>query len=513
MPHAVPVAGARLTGGRKPILLYLMSTAAWLWVLVCGTTSHRCVAQSLPMPPREFRAAWIATVANIDWPSRPGLSSADQRAEMVRILDRATALNLNALVFQVRPAADAVYRSKLEPWSPYVSGTMGQPPEGETYDPLEFVIEQSHARGIELHAWFNPYRALHKAFTGVVSDTHISKRMPGAVKEYDGYLWLDPGNPRAVQHSLSVMLDVVRRYDVDGVHMDDYFYPYPIQDKNGEPVPFPDDDSYAEFGRGADRDDWRRTNVNHLVQQLYTDVKRTKSHVKVGISPFGIWRPGHPKSIRGFDAYDKIYADARLWLHEGWVDYMTPQLYWPIDSEGQSYRKLLGWWVEENPRSRQIWPGNFASRVGMGGERNWSANEIIQQIEVTRATEGAAGNVLFSMKSLFDDYGELGTALQSGPYATQALVPQMGDAPAHALAVYRVRPKILKTGDNRYTVRSTKQQPWLWVVWTPTDGDWKYRILPGQGSTEFVCRPQARVGVASVDRQGIISDVQYLISP
>ena len=493
---------------RMPPLLRLV-----LMPLLVALGSVQAAAQPLPMPPREFRAAWVATVANIDWPSKPGLPTGEQQAEIIRILDRAAALNLNALVFQVRPAADAVYESKLEPWSPYLSGTMGEPPGPVTYDPLQFIVAQAHARGLELHAWFNPYRALHKSFAGEVAENHISKLLPDAVKKYDGYQWLDPGNPRAVRHSLDVILDVVQRYDIDGVHMDDYFYPYPIKDDDGKPVPFPDDDSYAETGKGGNRDDWRRANVNGLVEQLYAEVKRAKPHVKVGISPFGIWRPGYPKSIKGFDAYHQIYADSRLWLHRGWVDYLTPQLYWTVESEGQSYPQLLEWWVGENHAARELWPGNFASRVGMQGERNWPAEELLRQIEITRATEGASGNVLFSMKSLFDDYGELGSALISGPYRQQALVPPVGTAPEDALAIDRVRPQLEKIGEQQYTVRSTKEQPWLWVVWTESNDRWKYQILPGQSDVPLKSERGQRVAVAGVNRWGYTTDAHYLETP
>ena len=341
-----------------------------------------------PKPPREFRAAWVATVANIDWPGQPGLPVADQQRELAGLFDRAVELNLNAIIFQIRPAADALYKSDLEPWSPYLTGKMGAPPQ-PLYDPLEFAVAAAHQRGLELHVWFNPYRALHKSFKGDVSPNHISKTHPDYVRRYDGYLWLDPGHPRAMRHSLNVIMDVVRRYDVDGVHLDDYFYPYPITDDRGNEVPFPDEATWQSAATEIARDDWRRENVNRLIEGMYREVKATKPWVKVGISPFGIWRPGHPEGIRGFDAYAKLYADARKWLQDGWVDYITPQLYWTIDSEGQSYPKLLSWWHEQNVLHRHLWPGNFASRVGMQGERAWPANEIVRQIEVTRDQVGA----------------------------------------------------------------------------------------------------------------------------
>ena len=265
--------------------------------MLCCLPAPAAAEPELPLPMREFRAAWVATVANIDWPSKPGLASNEQQREFERIVDRAAELNLNALILQVRPAADALFPSAFEPWSPYLTGTMGQAPD-PLYDPLKFAVETAHRHGIELHVWFNPYRALHKSFTGNISDDHISKTMPAAVKEYGGYLWLDPGDQQASQHSLDVMLDVVRRYDIDGIHMDDYFYPYPVTDAAGNEIPFPDDESFAaarQAGYSGRRNDWRRSNVDALIQRLHMYTKRMKPWVRIGISPFGIWRPGHPR--------------------------------------------------------------------------------------------------------------------------------------------------------------------------------------------------------------------------
>ena len=457
-------------------------------------------AQSeFPQPPREFRAAWIATVANIDWPSQPGLPADQQRAEFERIVERATELNLNALILQVRPAADALYPSAFEPWSAYLTGTMGQPPQ-PVYDPLKFAVRTAHARGLELHAWFNPYRALHKTHQGPIADNHISQLMPQAVKEYGGYLWLDPGDPQAAQHSLDVMLDVVRRYDIDGVHMDDYFYPYPVKDEDGQEIAFPDDASFAQaqtkIDRPLDRHDWRRHNVDELIRRLHLHVKRMKPWVKVGISPFGIWRPGHPESIRGFDAYAKLYADARKWLQEGWVDYLTPQLYWTIDSEGQSYPQLLDWWSQQNTKQKHLWIGNYASRVGMQGERNWPADEIIKQIDITRRAAGATGNVLFSMKSLFNGYGPLGERLKQGPYARPALVPALPNAPAVA------RPQLVADGAHQVATLPQNKPAWLWLTWQPAGDDWRVEILPG---SRRLTMEENTVAVAAVNRYGNIS--------
>src|SRR5712671_2622989 len=237
---------------------------------VSGSTfgeAYRSSSVTPPKPDREFRAAWIATVANIDWPSKQGLSSAEQKTELIAILDRAAQLKLNALIFQVRPACDALYTSQIEPWSEYLTGVMGKAPE-PFYDPLAFVIEEAHKRAIELHAWFNPYRAHHNSSKSIVSANHISKTHPQMVRQYGKYLWLDPGEKEVQDYSLSVVMDVVKRYDVDGVHFDDYFYPYKEPDSSGADLDFPDEASWKRFGAGRrlSREDWRRENVNEFIE-------------------------------------------------------------------------------------------------------------------------------------------------------------------------------------------------------------------------------------------------------
>ena len=288
----------------------------------CSTqqpATRRESAVSLPVADREFRAVWVATVSNIDWPSRQGLSSESQKAEARRILDSVASIGMNAVVFQVRPQCDAFYASQLEPWSLFLSGEEGQPPS-PFYDPLAFWIEEAHSRGLELHAWFNPYRA-HLARRGPISDSCIVRRRPDCVRLVsDSTYWLDPGDPHMQDHSFSVVMDVAQRYDIDGVHFDDYFYPY----GDGS---FPDDTTWHAYTAGGGtltREDWRRWNVNGFIERVYAALKQAKRHVKFGVSPFGIWRPGYPSSIAGFDQYATLYADARLWLNEGWIDYWSP---------------------------------------------------------------------------------------------------------------------------------------------------------------------------------------------
>jgi uncharacterized lipoprotein YddW (UPF0748 family) len=433
----------------------------------------------VPAPPREFRAAWVATVANIDWPSKPGLTTEEQKAELTALLDRAAAMRLNAIILQARPACDALYDSKLEPWSEYLSGQQGKAPE-PYYDPLQFAVEEAHRRGLELHAWFNPYRAKHPTAKSALAPSHLAHTRPELVKSYGRLLWLDPGEKAVQDHSLSVMLDVVKRYDLDGIHIDDYFYPYKEKDASGNIVPFPDEPSwqkYRQSGGRASRDDWRRSNVDRFIERIYRETKKAKPWVKFGISPFGIGRPGDPAQIKGFDQYTELYADARKWLRNGWCDYYTPQLYWKIDPPAQSYPVLLKWWVSQNGKRRHIWPGNFTSQLFDSG---WPPEEILNQVRLTRTQPGATGNVHFSMKAFLRNSAGIAETLTRDLYRQQALVPASrwldGEPPA--------RPEIEARRDADGAIRASwkaqgSEPAWLWVLQTRAGQDWSTQIVPG----------------------------------
>jgi len=378
-------------------------------------------------PAREFRAAWVATVANIDWPSRKALSSAEQIVEIHALLDRAAALGLNTIILQVRTSADALYPSALEPWSEYLSGTQGQAPE-PFYDPLATWVSEAHARGLELHAWFNPYRARQSQARSAATAGHLSQTRPDWVKRYGDQLWIDPGEPAAAAHTLAVVRDVLQRYDVDGIHIDDYFYPYPVQDGNKQELDFPDEPSWQRHGQasGLSRADWRRDNVDRLVQQLYQLVREAgKPWVKLGISPFGLPRPDlRPAGIAGFSQYDKLYADVERWLREGWLDYLAPQLYWPRAQTAQAFEVLLDYWHGQNPLGRHIYPGLFTSRITDKAD-SWPVDEILGQIALTRARAPGSGHAHFSMVALAQNRRGLADALLAGPYAEPALPPVM----------------------------------------------------------------------------------------
>jgi uncharacterized lipoprotein YddW (UPF0748 family) len=467
-------------------------------------------AIAAPPVAREFRGAWVATVANIDWPSRTGLPVEQQKRELLAILDRAAELRLNAVVFQVRPAGDALYASPLEPWSEYLTGTMGRAPE-PMYDPLAFAIEEAHRRGLELHAWFNPYRAGHPTARSAVAADHISRRRPDLVRRYGRYLWMDPGEPDVQDWTVQVVLDVVRRYDVDGVHLDDYFYPYRERDAGGREIPFPDDRSWAAYratGGTLLRDDWRRDNVDRLIERLHREIRREKPWVRFGVSPFGIWRPGHPAQIRGFDPYAQIYADSRSWLVNGWLDYFAPQLYWPAAQREQSYPVLLEWWVSQNTHGRHIWPGNFSSRVIENGPRRWDAAEIVEQVRLTRAQQGSSGNIHFSMKSLMPGRGDLGQHLAAEAYSGPALVPAsswLSYAPPPRPAA-RVR----ADGADAARIELAPVEggaAWLWVVQSLHGDEWRTQLVPGHVRAHRLeaagATPLARVRVTAVNRIGV----------
>jgi uncharacterized lipoprotein YddW (UPF0748 family) len=462
-----------------------------------------------PEPAREFRAAWVATVANIDWPSRKALSTQEQKAELLALLDRAAQLKLNAIIFQVRPACDAMYASRIEPWSEYLTGTMGKAPE-PFYDPLAFAVEEAHKRGLELHAWFNPYRARLRASTSPVAANHISRVRPQLVRQYGEFLWLDPGDKEVQDYSISVVMDVVKRYDIDGVHFDDYFYPYKALDGAGKELDFPDGSSWQRFGAGGklSRDDWRRENVNTFIERLYKSIKSTKPWVKFGISPFGIWRPKNPRQINGLDSYATLYADSRKWLANGWVDYLAPQLYWAIDPPEQSFPVLLRWWAEQNSKGRNLYPGMDSTKVGRSqSRRGWQPQEIVNQIRLARAQKGAEGHIHWNMKSLMRN-NAFDEVLEREVYQQPALMPL-------SPWLGRTRPSKPKVtlatakGGSQLEIRWTpgsSGKTYLWVLQARTNGQWKEEILPVTKTARVWNSSQPEVvAVSAVSRNGELS--------
>ncbi len=467
-----------------------------------------------PPAPREFRAAWVSTVANIDWPSKSNLSAAQQQAEAIAILDRAKAMNLNAIVLQVRPSADAIYASEIEPWSEYLSGAQGRAPQ-PWYDPLKFWIAQAHARGLELHAWFNPYRARHATAKSPVSASHISKTNPSAVKAYGRFLWMDPGEEAASKQTLAVILDVVKRYDIDGVHIDDYFYPYPIEAGGGPEgaldgagggkpeLDFPDQPSWQryQFGGGKlAKADWRRQNVNQLIEALYKGIHAEKSWVRFGISPFGLGRPDRrPAGIVGFSQYDKLYADAETWLENGWLDYLSPQLYWPIAQAPQAYGVLLDYWLAQNRQGRHIWPGLYTSRIG-APTKAYAADEIVQQIGLTRSRPKADGHVHFSIAALMDNRQGISDQLKAGHYAVPALVPATPWLGSEAPGTPTVS---AKHGVNVLNIKITPGRDNVhYAIWSRHGAEWRFAVIPASRTDWSVSDDVSAVVLSAVDRLG-----------
>jgi uncharacterized lipoprotein YddW (UPF0748 family) len=504
-----------------------------------------------PAPAREFRGAWVATVANIDWPSQTGLSAAAQRAEAITLLDRAKAIGLNALVLQVRPAGDALYPSTLEPWSEVLSGAQGKAPwlANETaWDPLAFWVEQAHQRGLELHAWFNPYRARHSSAKSPLVQPHIGLRQPQAVKPYGDQLWMNPGEPAAVAQTLAVIADVVRRYDVDGVHIDDYFFPYPLptpavntsaaaqtaappNPSGGAPsvatpalatpapaeLPFPDDEAYAAYrlkGGVLARDDWRRSSVDAMVQAIHRTVHNIKPWVRFGVSPFGVGKPElRPAGVIGFSQYDKLYADAERWLQNGWLDYLAPQLYWQINREGLQFPVLLDYWLAQNTAQRHVWPGLYTSQIKVPPNPNWPVRELIDQVQVQRSRPQSTGHIHFSMVALMQDREGIATLLQMGPYAQAALVPA---TPWLAGATSPTAPQLRRQGNQLSIQAGSSEVVSRWAVWKRGGAQGKAWRLAVQGPQERMVdlAGTEAVAVSSVNRVGQLSvPALFLIPP
>ncbi len=366
--------------------------------------------ESVPAAPQEFRAAWISTVHNIDWPSRSGLSGAAQRAELLTILNTCAQLKLNAVFLQVRPNADALYQSSLEPWSQWLSG----PGVNPGYDPLAFAIQEAHRRGIELHAWFNPFRAKANV-KHAVGRNHISLTRPDLMKRNGSVLLMNPSASASRDHAMRVILDVVRRYDIDGVHLDDYFYPYPTPGRTWSPASFSDGKSPSQ----------RRACIDDFVHDMYKSVKSSKPWVRVGISPFGIWRPGVPGGIEaGVDAYEHLACDARKWLSRGWVDYLAPQLYWRCSPAKQSFPVLMQWWAAQNT-SRPVWPGIATARIMSSEDPGRPASEIAAQVNYSRSlARTAPGQCFWSVKSIMRNAGGIQKYLNR-LYPSMAVPPAM----------------------------------------------------------------------------------------
>jgi len=468
---------------RQMLLLALFALSA-----IASAQSYVPSGERPPAIAREFRGAWIATIYNIDWPSSPGLSAAAQQAQLRAILDKLVALKMNAVVFQVRPQGDAVYQSSIEPWSAVLTGTMGASPG---YDPLAFCIREAHARGIEVHAWFNPFRALSNN-SQKVARNHGTRVAPQITKRFGNMTWFDPAEPDTRARALNVILDVVRRYDVDGVHLDDYFYPYPAAG-----LRFPDGKTPAQ----------RRAYVDGFVSNLYSAVKRQKPWVRVGISPFGIWRPGVPAGIEaGIDSYEQLAGDSRKWLKNGWVDYLAPQLYWRISPKKQSFPTLLSWWRQQG--SRPVWPGIATSRVASSVDPGRPASEITNQIDLSRKIgKNWNGHIHWSVESLMKNRGGIATRLANS-YTQPSAVPPMPWLSKKTPAAPGVSASA--DGSNTRVNWQAARNVSKIAIQARIDGSWRtWRIAPV--AARSITLPRAEViAVTAFDRFGNASPPKVL---
>lgn len=381
-------------------------------------------------PKSQLRAVWIATVVNIDWPSQTGLPIAEQQQQFITILDKVQQMHMNAVIVQIRPTADAFYPSKLFPWSRYLTGAQGQDPG---YDPLAFMIEQAHMRNIQFHAWFNPYRVSMDTDLSKLSPDNPAILHPDWVVSYGSKLYFNPGIPAVRQYITAGIMEVVKNYDIDGVHFDDYFYPYPVAGQT-----FPDQATYQQYGAGfSNLGDWRRDNVNKLVQGVSAAIRQVKPYVQFGISPFGVWRnqstdPTGSATQAGVQDYDDLYADTRTWIKNNWIDYIVPQIYWNIGFPPAAYDVLVAWWSHEvDGTNVQLFTGMAVYKIGLPGP--WSnPEEMPNQLALNLQYPEVKGAVFYSMTQLTDNHLGFTDNLSNNIYKYPALVPVVPEADGKA---------------------------------------------------------------------------------
>ena len=435
-----------------------------LWMVLLLLGSSQLILWSNPK--REMRAVWIATVANIDWPSADNLEVERQKAEMLHILDQAKAYRLNAVVFQIRPACDALYNSALEPWSVFLTGKSGVAPQ-PMYDPLDFVIAESRKRGLDVHVWLNPYRAEVDTAKRTITENRYYQKNPSNFVTYGKTKYLNPGIPSVRDYVSCVVADIVRRYDIDAIHMDDYFYPYRIKGQE-----FPDQEAFEMFPAGylaSGKDNWRRNNVDLIIKQISDTIKSIKREVQFGISPFGVWRnasvdPLGSQTKAGVTNYDDLYADILKWQKEGWIDYVTPQIYWEIGKEVADYQILVKWW-NDHSYGCPVYIGQAWYRINSKAkEKAWhSSKEIVRQIELLRQQPNVAGSMYFSAKTMAQNPKRLKQRLLKNSYPSFALVPENP----------RIDRMVVLTPQNATVSQGGKQ---LTLAWQPVEGAKNYVV-------------------------------------
>ena len=418
-------------------------------LLVLATLT--CLLAAAQMHKREMRGAWIATVSNIDWPSKQAIGNSElQQQEMIDLLDRLKAVGINTVIFQVRPTADALYPSELEPWSLWLTGKQGQ--DNDThYDPLAFVLEEAHRRAIDVHVWINPYRVTNQFGVQDLASTHLYHQHPEWFWKYGKQWYFEPGLDQTREFLCRVVADLVRRYDIDAIHMDDYFYPYPIKGEK-----FPDAATFSKYPRDFDNiDDWRRNNVNLAIRDLHDTIHSIKPWVEFGISPFGIWRnksnDARGSETSGLQNYDELYADILLWLEQGWIDYVVPQLYWEIGKRVADYQVLAPWWAE-HCYSRNYYVGHSVS--GLSNPRASEAwrtpNEICRQLALNNTISQVQGSVFFPATGLLRNAQGVCDSLRNNYYRYPALHPINCNQPT-TIALQPTNPRLQLEG-NAYTL-------------------------------------------------------------
>ena len=397
-----------------------MKTLTTVFLIVaCSLFSFKTLSQAKP----EFRGVWVASVDNIDWPSRGNYNSDSQKVEFIKLLDMHRRNGMNAMVVQIRPATDAFYPSQYEPWSEWLTGKQGQPPV-PYYDPLEFMITETHKRGMEFHAWMNPYRAVFNINKTIVAATHITRLHTDWFLDYGGKRYFDPGNKQAQQYVTNLVKDVVSRYEVDAIHFDDYFYPYRITG-----VEFPDGESYKRYGNGLTKDDWRRSNVDSIIFMLSRAIKKENKKCQFGISPFGVWRNIDKDPVNGSNTragqtnYDDLYADIVLWLKSNWIDYVAPQIYWEFEQKNAPYQAVLDWW------STHTYGKNCYIGLGIykaNSNTFWKdKTQLPRQIESLRNTPNIQGMIFFSSKSFNNNPNGWSDSLRLNYFATPVKTPEI----------------------------------------------------------------------------------------
>ncbi|MFJ6905880.1 glycoside hydrolase family 10 protein [Streptomyces griseoluteus] len=397
------MAARAVTGTRAGVGAVSRRTLA-LGALAALATAGSTPAYASGRHRREMRGVWLATVAGRDWPSRPGLPPEEQRAELIAHLDRAVAGRLNTVIFQVRPTADALWPSPYEPWSEYLTGTQGRDPG---WDPLGTAVREAHARGLELHAWFNPYRIANHTDPGRLTPDHPARLHPEWVVPYGGKLYYNPGLPEVRRFVRVAMLDAVAKYPVDAVHFDDYFYPYPVAGQT-----FDDDAAHDAYGGGfEDRAAWRRDNIDRLVREVAAGIRRVRPGTRFGISPFGVWRnaatdPRGSDTRAGVQTYDDLYADTRKWVREHWIDYIVPQIYWNIGFPAADYAKLLDWWAAEAAGTgTRLYVGEALYKAGAAGQPPaWQdPAELSRHLTLADEYPQVRGHVFFAAQDVARD--------------------------------------------------------------------------------------------------------------